>query len=194
MQRVRFLFPNLRQLRILSSTIIFDFVPDSCSLQYTYEKFFKDLAPVRMLYLTRDYWLFENYIHMFGNSQIRDVLPYFQTHNIIFLMALFSVILIIILQLISYVLSVETHSVEKKSSYECGFEPFGEAHTPINIHFYLIGILYLIFDLELLFFYPWFLASTITSIVSYWTFLEFLVLVGAGFLYEWKQGGLKWHR
>lgn len=161
---------------------------------YTYDNFYEHLIFTKMIFLIRDYWAFENYVHIFGNLRFFVNIPYFQTHLSMFLMCLLAILLIAVLQLLSYCLSIETYSVEKKSSYECGFEPFGEAHIPINIHFYLIGILYLIFDLELLFFYPWFFASTVaTTGYGYIAFFSFLLLVGAGFVYEWKQGGLEWH-
>jgi NADH-quinone oxidoreductase subunit A len=116
---------------------------------------------------------------------------YFQSHFFLLLCIIIASLLILILQVISYILSIETNSIEKHSSYECGFEPFGHAHSPINIQFYLIGILYLIFDLELIFFYPW-LTSIMSITDTFAGFYSFILLIGLGFVYEWKQGGLQW--
>lgn len=95
----------------------------------------------------------------------------------------------------SFLLSPVKDDREKSSSYECGFEPFDDARTAFDVHFYIVGILFLIFDLEIAFLYPW-----IYSAVYFNTFftlnlvslLLFLTVLGFGFVYEWKKQALNW--
>ena len=83
---------------------------------------------------------------------------------------------------------------EKVSAYECGFDPFNnkDLKTNITIRFYLIGILFLIFDIELVFLYPWAISLTKISYFGYWTMCIFLIILTIGFAYEWKKGALDW--
>jgi NADH-quinone oxidoreductase subunit A len=90
----------------------------------------------------------------------------------------------------SYFVSVARSDVEKISAYECGFDPFEDARTTFDVRFYLVGILFIIFDLEVSFLFPWAIQVTelgYTSIVSRVLFLGILTV---GFVYEWKKGAL----
>jgi NADH-quinone oxidoreductase subunit A len=100
-----------------------------------------------------------------------------------------------VLFLLSLLLSPASISVEKSSSYECGFEPFGDARSAFDIHFYLVGLLFLIFDLEIVFLFPWIFSYQIALNFAYMNFLTmfvFLALLGIGFVYEWRQNVLTW--
>ena len=81
---------------------------------------------------------------------------------------------------------------EKNSPYECGFAPFESAHIPFDVRFYLVAILFILFDLETAFFFPW--AITLRSIAwpGFFAMLVFLGLLVLGFIYEWKRGALDW--
>jgi NADH-quinone oxidoreductase subunit N len=82
---------------------------------------------------------------------------------------------------------------EKRSEYECGFEPFDSAtRLPFDVHFYLVGILFLIFDVEIALLFPWVVALKVTGWFSFYLVLGFIILLGVGFLYEWKRGALIW--
>ena len=84
---------------------------------------------------------------------------------------------------------------EKGSSYECGFEPFEDARTNFNIHFYIVGILFLIFDLEIAFLYPWIFSTVYQGYFSNANLLAlllFLFILGFGFIYEWRKKALNW--
>ena len=98
---------------------------------------------------------------------------------------------IIILGL-SYLLITQQPDTEKLSSYECGFDPFGDARNPFNIHFYLVGILFIIFDLEITFLFPWAVSLKFIGIFGYWSMFFFLLLLTLGFIYEWVKGALNW--
>ena len=94
--------------------------------------------------------------------------------------------------LASYLLTNIKMDIEKLSSYECGFEPFNDARKKIDIRFYLIAILFIIFDLEIAYLIPWALDYGFLNNDAFLTILAFLFLLTLGFIYEWKKGALDW--
>ena len=80
----------------------------------------------------------------------------------------------------------------KTSAYECGFDAFDDARTRFDVRFYLVSILFIIFDLEVAFLFPW--AGTLGKIgmFGFWSMIVFLALLTVGFVYEWKKGALEW--
>ncbi len=81
---------------------------------------------------------------------------------------------------------------EKLSPYECGFEPFDDARAPFDIRYYLIAILFIIFDLETAFLFPWGVALRKIGWPGFWEMMIFLGILVIGFIYEWKRGALEW--
>lgn len=81
---------------------------------------------------------------------------------------------------------------EKNSPYECGFEAFDDARMRFDVRYYLVAILFILFDLELAFLFPWAIANGHVGIVGFCTAMLFLVILTAGFIYEWKKGALDW--
>lgn len=81
---------------------------------------------------------------------------------------------------------------EKLSAYECGFDPFGDARSRFDIRFYLVSILFIIFDLEVTFFFPWAVSLNKIDLFGFWSMMAFLLILTIGFLYEWKRGALDW--
>ena len=81
---------------------------------------------------------------------------------------------------------------EKNSPYECGFGVFESARIPFDVRFYLVAILFIIFDLETAFFFPWALTLRKTGWFGFWAMMLFLGLLVVGFIYEWKKGALEW--
>ncbi len=81
---------------------------------------------------------------------------------------------------------------EKNSAYECGFQPFANSHMPFDVRFYLVAILFIIFDLETAFFFPWAVALRKIGWFGLTSMLIFLSLLIIGFIYEWKKGALEW--
>jgi NADH-ubiquinone oxidoreductase chain 3 len=77
---------------------------------------------------------------------------------------------------------------EKLSAYECGFDPFGDARSRFDIRFYLVSILFIIFDLEVTFFFPWAVPPNKIDLFGSWSMMAFLLILTIGFLYEWKRG------
>ena len=81
---------------------------------------------------------------------------------------------------------------EKLSTYECGFEPFGDARGKFDVRFYLVAILVLIFDLEVAFLFPWAVSLGTIGHFGFWSMMVFLAVLTIGFAYEWKKGALEW--
>ena len=81
---------------------------------------------------------------------------------------------------------------EKLSAYECGFEAFDDARRRFDVRFYLVAILFIIFDLEVAFLFPWAVAFKDISMVGFWSMMVFLAVLTIGFMYEWKKGALEW--
>ncbi len=80
----------------------------------------------------------------------------------------------------------------KLSQYECGFEPFDDARSQFDVRFYLVAILFIIFDLEVAFLFPWAITLGDTSFFGFWSMMVFLAVLTVGFVYEWKKGALEW--
>jgi NADH-quinone oxidoreductase subunit A len=81
---------------------------------------------------------------------------------------------------------------EKVSAYECGFEAFEDARIPFDVRFYLVAILFIIFDLEVAFLFPWAISLEETGVFGFWSMMTFLGVLLVGFVYEWKKGALEW--
>ena len=81
---------------------------------------------------------------------------------------------------------------EKSSPYECGFEPFQDSRLEFDVRFYLVAILFIIFDLEIMFLFPWAITLGKIGELGFWSMMIFLGLLTVGFIYEWKKGALEW--
>ena len=93
---------------------------------------------------------------------------------------------------LSFVLSPKKPNDEKLSPYECGFEPFDDARTKFDIRFYLVALLFIIFDLEVAFLFPWAISLENICLFGYFSMMIFLIILTIGFIYEWKKGALEW--
>ena len=90
------------------------------------------------------------------------------------------------------VLAPKAPDPEKLSSYECGFNAFDDARMKFDVRFYLVSILFIIFDLEVAFLFPWATAFGAISMAAFWSMMIFLAVLTIGFAYEWKKGALEW--
>lgn len=103
-----------------------------------------------------------------------------------------SLILALIILFASYRVSSYNPDVEKLSTYECGFDPYGDARNNFDVRFYLVGLLFLIFDLETVFFLPWSISLSFLTLNAFWGMLDFIVELIVGFIYVWRIGVLDW--
>ena len=110
----------------------------------------------------------------------------------ILLFLIISIIFSIATLSLSFILSPKKPSDEKLSPYECGFEPFDDARTKFDIRFYLVALLFIIFDLEVTFLFPWAISLKDIGIFGYASMMIFLIILTVGFIYEWKNGALEW--
>ena len=92
----------------------------------------------------------------------------------------------------SYVVARQKPDSEKLSAYECGFEAFDDARSRFDIRFYLVAILFIIFDLEVAFLFPWAISLGEIGLFGFWSMVVFLTVLTVGFIYEWKKGALEW--
>jgi NADH-quinone oxidoreductase subunit A len=92
----------------------------------------------------------------------------------------------------SLVLARQRPDSEKLSPYECGFEPFADARSKFDVRFYLVAILFIIFDLEVAFLFPWAVSLGQIGLFGFWSMMVFLLILTVGFIYEWKKGALEW--
>ena len=95
-------------------------------------------------------------------------------------------------QVLGYVLGPNRPDKEKNSAYECGFEAFGDARMPFDVRFYLVAILFILFDLEIAFLFPWAVSLKEIGATGFWAGIVFLGILAVGFIYEWKKGALDW--
>ena len=93
---------------------------------------------------------------------------------------------------LSFVIAKQKPDKEKLSAYECGFEAFGDARSRFDVRFYLVAILFIIFDLEVAFLFPWAMALGDIGLDGFWSMMIFLAVLAIGFIYEWKKGALEW--
>jgi len=98
----------------------------------------------------------------------------------------------LILLLAAVILAVRNPDPEKVSAYECGFNAFDDARMKFDVRFYLVAILFIIFDLEIAFLFPWAVAFGELTEVAFWSMMVFLAVLTVGFVYEWKKGALEW--
>ena len=92
----------------------------------------------------------------------------------------------------AYLIAEQKPDPIKLSAYECGFEAFGDARGRFDVRFYLVAILFIIFDLEVAFLFPWAVALGSIGVFGFWSMALFLGILTVGFLYEWKKGALEW--
>ena len=110
---------------------------------------------------------------------------------ILLIIIMISMIIGMLIIIINKRLSNKDQDMEKMTPYECGFSPYGTARKRMDIQYYLVGILFLIFDLEVSFIFPY-TQIKIINMESYNILMIFLVILTIGFIYEWRIGGLEW--
>ena len=91
-----------------------------------------------------------------------------------------------------FVVAYKNPDPEKLSAYECGFNAFDDARMKFDIRFYLVAILFIIFDLEVAFLFPWAITFGDNGALGFWSMMVFLGVLTVGFIYEWKKGALEW--
>jgi NADH-quinone oxidoreductase subunit A len=119
------------------------------------------------------------------NTILQDYLP---------LVVFIGIALVIGLALLiaPFIVAFKQPDPEKLSAYECGFNAFDDARMKFDVRFYLVAILFIIFDLEMSFLFPWAVAFKQLGVFGFWSMMIFLAVLTIGFIYEWKKGALEW--
>jgi NADH-quinone oxidoreductase subunit A len=108
------------------------------------------------------------------------------------ILLIFAIFLSFLLIFVSHALSIFNPDSEKVSAYECGFDPYEDARNTFDVRFYLVAILFIIFDLEAVYFYPWCVSFSFLNIEGFWGMFDFIIELIVGFIYAWEVGALEW--
>ena len=111
----------------------------------------------------------------------------------IFVYFLIAVTLSLVLVSLSYTLSNQKPDLEKLSSYECGFEPYEDTRNKFDVKFCVIAILFIIFDIEIMFLFPWCITLSQLNLLGFWSMIDFILELGIGFIYVWMMRALEWN-
>ena len=106
---------------------------------------------------------------------------------------LVAIILSIVIVTFSYLLVIQNPETEKLSTYECGFEPYEDARHKFDVKFYLVAILFIVFDIETMFLLPWSISLSQLNLLGFWSMIDFVIELGIGFIYIWYIGALEWN-
>ena len=110
----------------------------------------------------------------------------------VFIYFCFATFLGLLIISLSYFLVTQSPETEKLSTYECGFDPYGDTRDQFNIRFYIIAILFILFDIEIIFMLPWCVSLSQLDLLGFWSMVEFLAELGIGFIYVWCVGAVEW--
>ena len=116
---------------------------------------------------------------------LKDYLP-------IILFLIIALVLSCAFVIVNFILSPKNPDPEKLSAYECGFEPFEDSRMEFDVRFYLVAILFIIFDLEIAFLFPWAISLGNIGLLGFISMMISLFILTVGFIYEWKKGALDW--
>jgi len=111
---------------------------------------------------------------------------------ILLVFLIFAIILTIVVLGASFLLARQNPEAEKLSAYECGFEPYEDARHTFDIKFCVIAILFIIFDIEIMFLIPWCVSISKLELLGFWSMIDFLIELGIGFFYVWYVNALNW--
>jgi len=103
-----------------------------------------------------------------------------------------SLVIGLALMVSAFLIAIQRPDVEKLSAYECGFDAFDDARMNFDIRFYLVAILFIIFDLKVAFLFPWAISLKQVGAYGFWSMMVFLGVLTVGFAYEWRKGALEW--
>jgi len=115
-----------------------------------------------------------------------------QEYGSILFLLLLSIIIALVLFLVSFTMITKQTASELRSSYECGFDPFSDTRNRFDVRFYLVSILFIIFDLEIIFLFPWAITLGYLDLWGFLLMVLFLMILTLGFIFEWLKGALEW--
>lgn len=135
---------------------------------------------------------FVNYNGYFENFNFVNSSSIKEEYLGVFMYVLIALVLALLIVFMSYFLVTQRPETEKLSTYECGFEPYEDGRNKFHIRFYVVAILFILFDIEIIFFLPWCASLAQLNLLGFWSMIEFLLELGIGFIYVWSVGAIEW--
>ena len=132
--------------------------------------------------------LFKKYLEQFSFN----VSVFKEEYTVIFIFLTIAIVLALVIAVLSYTLTSQKPESEKLSSYECGFEPYEDTRHKFDVKFCLVAILFILFDIEVVFVLPWSISLAQLNLLGFWSMIDFLLELGIGFIYVWKMNALEW--
>ena len=118
--------------------------------------------------------------------------PLFQDYLPLVIFIAIAAVIVLALLVAPFIVAFKQPDPEKLSAYECGFNAFDDARMKFDVRFYLVAILFIIFDLEVAFLFPWAVAFKQVGVFGFWSMMVFLAVLTISFIYEWRKGALEW--
>ena len=118
---------------------------------------------------------------------------FYNEYTVILIFVFVALLLSVVIILFSYILAVQKPETEKLSTYECGFEPYEDARHTFDVQFYLIAILFIVFDIETMFLIPWTNVLAQLDLIGFWSMIDFMFELGIGYVYVYYIGALNIH-
>lgn len=150
----------------------------------SFETFFQDTYPWVDFYKTNEFYNWFNLSH---------VSLFKKEYTGIFIFILVAALISAIMIILAYVFSAKNPETEKLSTYECGFEPYEDARHTISINFCIIAVLFIIFDIEIIYLIPWSISLSNIPSLGFWSMMEFIIELGVGIFYIWIVRSLEWN-
>ena len=119
------------------------------------------------------------------NSFLLEYIP-------IIIFIVLALVMALLMVLASWIIGKNKPDDQKLSPYECGFDAFEDTRSQFDVRFYLVAILFIIFDLEVAFLFPWAVSLGSIGMIGFWSMIVFLIVLTVGFIYEWRKGALEW--
>ncbi len=126
-----------------------------------------------------------NYLNFKNSLFTEELLP-------VLIIIIFSSFLSVVIVSLSYFLSNQNPETEKLSAYECGFEPYEDSRHKFNVNFYIIAILFIVFDIEAMYLFSWCVSLSSLDLIGFWSMIDFIIELGVGLLYVLYIGALDW--
>jgi len=126
------------------------------------------------------------------NKRVNMIYNFLSDYFSIILFLFIAIVLSFGFVLANFLAAPSNPDPEKLSAYECGFEAFDDSRMEFDVRFYLVAILFIIFDLEIAFLFPWAISLGNIGALGFWSMMIFLSVLTIGFIYEWKKGALEW--
>jgi len=120
--------------------------------------------------------------------------PYLDNYGPLLLMFILACGLAGLLIVASTLIGKHKHSAEKDQAYECGMPPIGDAREPFSVHFYMVALIFILFDIEAIFLYPWALVYGDLKVFGFVEMLLYIMILLVGYVFLWKKGALDWSR